>query len=97
WRNKPYLLTSCAYFWNGRTGSASLNISLMTIIPPSVDKDNKPNIFLFLDYREFIKDFCKHQKTIDRSFSVRTFSGKISPTLFTSGLLYAILKRKRNM
>jgi uncharacterized protein (TIGR02147 family) len=68
----------------------------MTIIPCSVDKD-RPNIFLFLDYREFVKDFCKYQKSMNRAFSLRTFSGKISPTLFTSGLLYAILKRKRNM
>ncbi len=57
----------------------------------------RPNIFLYLNYREFIKDFCRHQKSLSRSFSLRVFSGKISPTLFTSGLLYAILKGKRNM
>jgi uncharacterized protein (TIGR02147 family) len=59
-----------------------------------MDKE-RPNIFLFLNYREFIKDYCKYEKTINRSFSLRTFSGKISQTLFTSGLLYAILKGKR--
>ena len=57
----------------------------------------RPNIFLFLNYREFIKDFCDHQKSINPVFSLRTFSGKISPALFTSGLLYAILKGKRNL
>ncbi|MDB5047534.1 MAG: hypothetical protein JWO30_605 [Fibrobacteres bacterium] len=68
----------------------------MAIILHRMDKE-RPNIFLFLNYREFIKDYCKHEKTINRLFSLRTFSGKISPTLFTSGLLYAILKGKRNM
>jgi uncharacterized protein (TIGR02147 family) len=68
----------------------------MAIISDSMDKE-RPNIFLFLNYREFIKDYCKYQKTLTRSFSLRTFSGKISPTLFTSGLLYAILKGKRNL
>jgi len=57
----------------------------------------KPNIFLYLDYREFLKDYCEHQKSINKAFSLRTFSGKISPALFTSGLLYAILKRKRKL
>jgi uncharacterized protein (TIGR02147 family) len=61
-----------------------------------MDKD-RPSIFRYLDYRDFIQDYCQHQKTVNRAFSLRTFSGKISPTLFTSGLLYAILKRKRNM
>ena len=55
------------------------------------------NIFLYLNYREFIKDFCDQQKSLSPTFSLRTFSGKISPTLFTSGLLYAILKGKRNL
>jgi uncharacterized protein (TIGR02147 family) len=59
--------------------------------------NERPNIFLFLNYREFIKDYCRYQKTITRTFSLRTFSGKISQSLFTSGLLYAILKGKRNM
>ena len=61
-----------------------------------MDKE-RPVVFQFLNYRDFIKDYCKHQKGINRLFSLRVFSGKISPTLFTSGLLYAILKGKRNM
>lgn len=61
-----------------------------------MDKE-RPSIFKYLDYRDFIHDYCQHQKAVNRAFSLRTFSGKIAPTLFTSGLLYAILKRKRNM
>jgi hypothetical protein len=61
-----------------------------------MDKE-RPSIFKYLDYRDFIQDYCNHQKAVNRTFSLRTFSGKIAPTLFTSGLLYAILKRKRNM
>lgn len=57
----------------------------------------RPNIFLYLNYREFIKDYCDFQKSVSPAFSLRTFSGRISPALFTSGLLYAILKGKRNM
>jgi len=57
----------------------------------------RPNLVLYLNYREFIKDYCRHQKAAHPAFSLRTFSGKISPTLFTSGLLYAILKGKRNL
>ena len=68
----------------------------MAIIALRMDKE-RPNIFLFLNYREFIKDYCKYEKSNDRLFSLRTFSGRISQTLFTSGLLYAILKGKRNM
>ena len=72
----------------------------MVIISSSMAKanlKNPPIVYQFLNYRDFINDYCKYQKSIDRGFSLRTFSGKISPSLFTSGLLYAILKSKRNM
>ncbi len=59
--------------------------------------EQRPEIFNFLDYRDYIQDYCTWRKQVDGSFSMRAFAGTISPTLLTSGLLYAILKRKRKL
>jgi uncharacterized protein (TIGR02147 family) len=55
----------------------------------------KPNIYHFMDFKEYLKayfDFCKGS---DPGFSMRTFLGKISHSLASSGVLSAVIAGKR--
>lgn len=57
----------------------------------------RPNIFKFLDFRGFMREYFDHAKLVDDGFSMRTFLGKVSHSLSSSGLLSAVLKGTRNL
>lgn len=61
------------------------------------ERKPKPEIFQYLNYRLYLQDFCDHLASLDKAFSLRSFSTRISPSLAGSGLLSAILKGKRNL
>ncbi|MEO6097901.1 MAG: TIGR02147 family protein [Fibrobacteria bacterium] len=57
----------------------------------------RPNIFHFLDFRDFMRAYFEFSKAEDPGFSMRTFLGKVSHTLSSSGLLSAVLKGTRKL
>lgn len=57
----------------------------------------RPSIYQYLDYREFIRDYCSQVKQADPAFSLRSFAGKIMPSLAKSGLVSGVLKGQRNI
>jgi uncharacterized protein (TIGR02147 family) len=59
--------------------------------------EKRVNIYQFLDYREFMREYFEHEKLEDQSFSLRTFLSKVSHSLSSSGLLSAVLKGTRNL
>lgn len=61
------------------------------------ESDKRPNLFDYLDYRTFLNDYFRWCKEDEPSFSLRTFMGKVSHGLSSSGILSAILKGKRKM
>lgn len=56
-----------------------------------------PQILQYLDYRDYIRDYCSHQKTVDPDFSQRNFAKDAGLPLSSSSLLPAILKGRRNL
>lgn len=56
-----------------------------------------PQILQYLDYRDFIRDYCAHRKTADPGFSQRNFAREAGLPLSSSSLLPAILKGRRNL
>lgn len=55
----------------------------------------KPDLFAYLDYRKYLKDWYEHRKSVFKGFSYRYFSQKVgSPS--PSWLLY-IIQGKRNL
>jgi uncharacterized protein (TIGR02147 family) len=59
--------------------------------------EKRVNIYQFLDYREFMREFFEEEKLVDPSFSLRTFLSRVSHSLSSSGLLSAVLKGTRNL
>lgn len=59
--------------------------------------NERPNIFKYLDYRDFLKDWFEWRREDEPDFSMRTFLGKVSHGLASSGILSAILKGKRKL
>jgi uncharacterized protein (TIGR02147 family) len=57
----------------------------------------RPNIFKYLDFRDFMREYFEFARWEDQSFSLRTFLSKISHSLSSSGLLSAVLKGTRNL
>jgi uncharacterized protein (TIGR02147 family) len=57
----------------------------------------KPNIFHFMDFREFLRSYFEYCKLSEPGFSMRTFLGKISHSLSSSGVLSAIISGKRTL
>ncbi len=60
-------------------------------------KDGKPALFDYLDYRDYLNDYFQWRKGGEPSFSLRTFMGKVSHGLSSSGILSAVLKGKRKL
>lgn len=56
-----------------------------------------PQILQYLDYRDYIRDYCAHQKSVDAGFSQRNFAKDAGLPLSSSSLLPAILKGRRNL
>ncbi len=57
----------------------------------------RPNVIEYLDFRAYLLDFCTHQKKANPSFSLRTFSARIAPTLSDASLISAVLKGRRQI
>ncbi|MEO7424934.1 MAG: TIGR02147 family protein [Fibrobacteria bacterium] len=57
----------------------------------------RPNIFQFLDFRDFMRNYFDHARLEEEGFSLRTFLSKVSHSLSSSGLLSAVLKGTRNL
>lgn len=56
-----------------------------------------PQILQYLDYRDFLRDYCAHRKTVDRNFSQRTFAKEAALPASTSSLLPAVIKGRRQL
>jgi len=56
-----------------------------------------PALFDYLDYRLFLRDFFNWKREAEPAFSLRTFLGKVSHSLASSGILSAVLKGKRKL
>lgn len=63
----------------------------------TVPSGGAPQILQYLDYRDFIRDYCAHRKTGDPDFSQRNFARKAGLPLSSSSLLPAIMKGRRNL
>src|SRR4051812_13730086 len=59
--------------------------------------DEKPNLFHFMDFKEYLKAYFEYCKISDSGFSMRTFLGKISHSLSSSGVLSAVIAGKRSL
>jgi uncharacterized protein (TIGR02147 family) len=59
--------------------------------------EEKPNIFHFMDFKEYLKSYIEFCKISDPGFSMRTFLGKISHSLASSGVLSAVIAGKRSL
>jgi hypothetical protein len=46
----------------------------------------KPNIFHFMDFREYLKAYFEYCKFSEPGFSMRTFLGKISHSSFPASV-----------
>jgi uncharacterized protein (TIGR02147 family) len=57
--------------------------------------DMLPDVFAYLDYRMFLRDFCASKQKRNRHFSYRYLSGKIG--IRSGGFFSWVLKGKRNI
>ncbi len=56
-----------------------------------------PAILQYLDYRDFLRDYSAHRKTVDTKFSQRSFAKEAGLPASTSSLLPAIIKGRRQL
>ncbi len=56
-----------------------------------------PQILQYLDYRDFLRDFYAHRKSVDGDFSQRTFAREAGLPASCSSLLPAIIKGRRQL
>lgn len=59
--------------------------------------DRRPNLYDYLDYRVYLNEYFACRRETEPSFSLRTFMGKVSHGLSSSGILSAVLKGKRKL
>src|SRR5690242_11825407 len=57
----------------------------------------EPQILQYLDYRDFLRDYSAHRKTVDTGFSQRTFARDAGLPASTSSLLPAVIKGRRQL
>jgi uncharacterized protein (TIGR02147 family) len=57
----------------------------------------QPNIFEYLDYRDYLKDFCAYRKARTQSFSQRNFARAAGIPEESSSILAAVIRGKRNL
>lgn len=65
--------------------------------PAKAKVEVKPQLLQYLDYRDFLRDYCAFQKTIDENFSQRTFAREAGLPASTSSLLPAVIKGRRQL
>jgi len=56
-----------------------------------------PQILQYLEYRDFLKDYCDWRRRSDREFSQRTFAKEAGLPASSSSLLPAVLKGRRQL
>lgn len=57
----------------------------------------EPGVLHYLDFRDFLRDYCAHQRSIDPEFSQRTFARKAGLPSSSSSLLPSVINRRRNL
>lgn len=62
---------------------------------PDKPKDSLPDLFGYLDYRQFLRDYCVARKNRNPNFSYRYISGKVG--IKSSGFFSWVLQGKRNI
>jgi uncharacterized protein (TIGR02147 family) len=60
-------------------------------------KDKSPNIFEYLDFREYLKDWCAFQKKNNPVFSHRNFAKAAGIPVASASILAAVIKGARNL
>lgn len=60
-------------------------------------KVSRPNLFTYVDYRVFLKDYFDYEQACDPRLSLRLLAKRIMPALASSGLLSGVLKGKKNL
>jgi uncharacterized protein (TIGR02147 family) len=60
-------------------------------------KGHVPHILQYLDYRDFLRDFFAHRKTIDPDFSQRAFAREADLPASCSSLLPAVIRGRRQL
>lgn len=65
--------------------------------PDPASSGSGPHILQYLDYRDFMRDYCAHRKAGDADFSQRNFARDAGLPLSSSSLLPAIMKGRRNL
>jgi uncharacterized protein (TIGR02147 family) len=56
-----------------------------------------PHILQYLDYREFLRDFFAHRKSVDPGFSQRSFAREADLPASCSSLLPAVIRGRRQL
>src|SRR6185295_4904688 len=56
-----------------------------------------PQILQYLDFRDFLRDYYQHRKSVDGDFSQRVFAREARLPPSTSSLLPAVIKGRRNL
>lgn len=59
--------------------------------------EERPIIFNYMDFKEYLKAYFEFCKFADPGFSMRTFLGKISHSMASSGILSAVIAGKRSL
>jgi uncharacterized protein (TIGR02147 family) len=59
--------------------------------------NGSPQLLHYLDYRDFLRDYCAHRKTVDAEFSQRTFAREAGLPPSSSSLLPAVLNGRRGL
>jgi uncharacterized protein (TIGR02147 family) len=57
----------------------------------------RPVVYEYSDYRIFLLDLIKHERSKGQRMSLRAFTARVLPALSSSGLLPAVLKGKKNL
>ena len=64
---------------------------------PDKSKFTGPQILQYLDFRDFLRDYCDQRRAADPEFSQRTFAREAALPPSSSSLLPAIVKGRRNL
>jgi uncharacterized protein (TIGR02147 family) len=78
------------------TGGSEAAMSSVSGIP-SGNPAVAPQILQYLDYRDFLRDYCAHRKIADGDFSQRNFAKEAGLPASSSSLLPAVIKGRRQL
>src|SRR3954471_936193 len=59
--------------------------------------EKSPDIYQYLDFRLFVRDYCSRQKSHRSSFSQRVFAQSAGIPMASSSFLPAVIAGKRNL